>query len=116
MMVSKLIAGILHPFWRLTRGTTMGAQAVVIDDKSRILLVRHGYRPGWHFPGGGVEWHEALSDALRRELFEETGIEITGAVNSMVSLQILKIFQETILVSSLCRNGSKIKSLNRTQR
>jgi len=80
MMVSKLIAGILHPFWRLTRGTTMGAQAVVIDDKSRILLVRHGYRPGWHFPGGGVEWHEALSDALRRELFEETGIEITGAV------------------------------------
>lgn len=79
MMIPKLIAGILRPFWRLTRGTTMGAQAVVIDDKSRVLLVRHGYRPGWHFPGGGVEWHEALSDALGRELFEETGVEITGS-------------------------------------
>lgn len=56
----------------------MGAQAVVIDDNSRILLVRHGYRPGWHFPGGGVEWNEALKDAMARELFEETGVELTG--------------------------------------
>ena len=56
----------------------MGAQAVVIDEKSRILLVRHGYRPGWHFPGGGVEHYESLSEALERELYEETGVEITG--------------------------------------
>ena len=78
MMVPKIIAGVLRPYWRLTRGTTMGAQAVVIDEKSRILLVRHGYRPGWHFPGGGVEWHESLSEALERELYEETGVKITG--------------------------------------
>ncbi len=77
-MFSKLIFAVLRPFWRLTRGTTMGAQAVVIDQKSRILLVRHGYRAGWHFPGGGVERDEALSEAMERELYEETGVELTG--------------------------------------
>ena len=77
-MFSKLLTAVLHPFWRVTRGTTMGAQAVVIDQNSRILLVRHGYRPGWHFPGGGVERDEALSEAMERELFEETGVELTG--------------------------------------
>ncbi|GJL98683.1 MAG: NUDIX hydrolase [Methyloligella sp.] len=77
-MFSKLLTAFFRPFWRVTRGTTMGAQAVVIDHKSRVLLVRHGYRPGWHFPGGGVEHYEALAEAMERELFEETRVELTG--------------------------------------
>ncbi len=77
-MFSNLLTAFFRPFWRVTRGTTMGAQAVVIDHKSRVLLVRHGYRPGWHFPGGGVEHYEALSEAMERELFEETRVELTG--------------------------------------
>ncbi len=66
----------LQPFWRLSRGKTLGAQAVVIDDRNQVLLVRHGYRPGWHFPGGGVKKNENLLSALGRELEEETGVEI----------------------------------------
>ncbi len=77
-LFSKIIHCLLRPYWRLTRGLTLGAQAIVIDEKSRILLIRHGYRPGWHFPGGGVEWNEPIGTAMERELFEETGVEITG--------------------------------------
>jgi ADP-ribose pyrophosphatase YjhB (NUDIX family) len=76
--MSKLIGMVLRPFWRMTRGMTLGAQAMVIDDQNRVLVVRHGYRPGWHFPGGGVEWNETIQDALARELHEETGVELAG--------------------------------------
>jgi 8-oxo-dGTP diphosphatase len=53
--------------------------AVIVDDEA-LLMVQRGQDPGkglWSIPGGRVEFGEYLSDALMREVKEETNLEIT---------------------------------------
>lgn len=52
---------------------------VLIEDRGRLLLVRH-VKPGaydfWVAPGGGVQGLESLAEAAQREAREETGLEV----------------------------------------
>ncbi len=54
----------------------VAAGGLVIDSKGKILLVRHAER-GWEIPGGYVNIGEDLITALKREVREETGIDIS---------------------------------------
>lgn len=54
---------------------TVAAAGVIENDRGEVLLIRNNRR-GWEFPGGMVEPGETLPEGLKREVFEETGVEI----------------------------------------
>ncbi len=79
----------------LTTKWTVGAVAVILDEEvnpPEVLLVQHSYRVkgAWGFPGGSLESglgsprepskeqsrDDIIESSLRREVFEELGIEI----------------------------------------
>ena len=67
---------------------------MVIAD-GRVLLVRRGQEPlkgEWSIPGGAVELGETLEAAARREVVEETGIEIR--ITAMVEVLDRIVLQE----------------------
>ena len=56
----------------------VGVGAVVVRD-GRALIVKRGHEPRqgeWSLPGGLVNLGESLSDAARREVKEETGLDV----------------------------------------
>lgn len=64
----------------------------LIYDRDRVLMAERGGEPlkgWWSIPGGLVEAGESLDAAVRREIREETGLEVKP-------LGVLKIFERII--------------------
>ena len=64
-----------NPAWLQAPRHIVSAAVVATDSDGRVLLVRSPRR-GWEMPGGQVEIGESLEAAAKREVFEESGIEV----------------------------------------
>jgi phosphohistidine phosphatase SixA len=69
--------------------TRIAAYALCVDEAERVLLARLTYpelKAGWWtLPGGGIDFGEAPTEAVLRELTEETGL--TGVVESLAGVE-----------------------------
>ena len=84
-MVNNMLSGLVRWVGQFADGAaamgvkallapvSLGALALILDEKGQVGLVRHSYRDGWSLPGGGVARGEPPVQAVLRELREELG-------------------------------------------
>lgn len=56
----------------------VGVTGIFFDEKNRILLFKHTYRPLWSLPGGYIKKGEHPKEALEREVKEESGLIVSA--------------------------------------
>jgi 8-oxo-dGTP diphosphatase len=77
---------------------SVSVAAVVVDDQDRALLVRRRDNGHWEPPGGVLELGEEIADGLRREVAEETGLQVepsalTGVYKNMSQHIVALVFR-----------------------
>ncbi|HMN30735.1 MAG TPA: NUDIX domain-containing protein [Caldilineaceae bacterium] len=61
-----------------TAALRVGASAVIYDESGqKVLLTRRTDNGRWCLPGGGMELGESAAEACIREVWEETGLQVT---------------------------------------
>lgn len=88
----------------------LGVGGIVFQD-DRVLLVKRGKEPGkgrWSIPGGVVDLGETIETAVRREVEEETGLQVEVSAFIEVFERILpdpqgKILYHYVVLDYLCR-------------
>ena len=79
------------------------AVGAIVQDKDRILLVKHkkergGYWQGkWICPGGELELGEEIKEGIKREVKEETNLEVELITPLVPFARIVKTNEETSL-------------------
>ncbi len=88
---------------------TASVGAVITNQRGEILLLEHIFRPGsgWGMPGGFIEHDEQPEEALKRELYEETGLELENI--QMFRVRIVKRHIEFIF-RAVAHGKAEVKS------
>jgi ADP-ribose pyrophosphatase YjhB (NUDIX family) len=93
----------------------VGVGAVILDrDAKRVLLIKRAREPArgrWSLPGGLVDVGESLEEALRREVLEETGLQVrvgplVEVLDRIIYDEELRVQYHYVLVDFLCRAGT----------
>lgn len=58
---------------------TPGVRALIRDERGRALFIRRSDNGRWDMPAGGMELRETVLETLRREVKEETGLDVVAA-------------------------------------
>jgi 8-oxo-dGTP pyrophosphatase MutT (NUDIX family) len=58
------------------------------DSEGRVLLARHSERLEWLLPGGAIEPGEVPAAAAVREMFEETGLHGSEALQELPAAEV----------------------------
>ena len=91
---------------------------LIFDSNGRVLMVRtHKWSNLWGIPGGKIKWGETAVDALRREIAEETALEIKDIEFVMVQdcIHSKEFYRDAhfVLLNYTCRTaGEAVVTLN----
>ena len=93
---------------------SLGVGAVVLcveGSEVRVCLVRRAKAPNkgqWSLPGGRVEWGESLKDALRREVQEETNLQVV--IGNLIDLvEVVADGYHYVVADYLCTLDSELE-------
>lgn len=89
------------------------AGAVVSDEVGRILLLRHVLRQGsgWGVPGGFLTTGEQPEEAIRRELREETGLELDSV--ELAFVRVLKHVRQVEVIFRCRMRAAALEGLEK---
>ena len=97
------IAFVLRRVWMwLFRPVNLGVRMVLLQD-GKVLLVRHTYMDGWHFPGGAMNRWETPVEGAAREAREEAGAELLEPPELVGIITSYSGFKSDHVATYICR-------------